>query len=181
VLAFVPILAAGTAWAAGERSYTVRNLIETAPFLALAGAAALAAVRVRVARAAFAAAVVATVAAVGLTRSATPFPPFQSLARALVAQGWRPSDPIAVHGNFFRFRAPLEWYLPDAPLLGVSHTTERACRVVFVIDGPRGGYRVHRLYDVRAGELANATLLASTHRPPSCVRLSTNPRLEPLA
>jgi hypothetical protein len=159
----------------------VRNLIETAPFLALAGAAALAAVRVPIARAVLAAAVVVTVAAVGLTRSAARFPPYQSLARSLVAQGWRPSDPIAVHGNFFKFRAPLEWYLPDAPLLDVSHATRHACRVVFVIDGPDGGYRVRRLYDVHAGELANATLLASTHRPPACVRLSTDPRLEPLA
>jgi 4-amino-4-deoxy-L-arabinose transferase-like glycosyltransferase len=181
VLAFAPILAAGAAWAAGERSYTVRNLIETAPFLALAGAAALAAVRVPVARAVLAAAVVAAVAAVGLTRSAMPSPPYQGLARALVAQGWRPSDPIAVHGNFFKFRAPLEWYLPHAPSLGVSLATRHACRVVFVIEGPHGGYRVHRMYDVRAGELAHATLLASTRRPPNCVHLSTNPRLEPLA
>lgn len=184
LLAIFPTLAAGCAWAAGERSYAVRNLIETAPFIAICVAAPLAAVRRREVIAAVAATAVTAVAVVAVTRATVPFPPYQRIARALVAEGWRPSDPVAVYGNFFSYRAPLEWYLPRQPLLDVSSPTTRACAALYVIERRGDDFAVEKLAHVRVRRLEaleSATLLAATHTPPRCVRLSTNPRLEPLA
>jgi 4-amino-4-deoxy-L-arabinose transferase-like glycosyltransferase len=180
LLALLPTAIAGTAWAAGERTYAVRNLIETAPFLAVAFAAPLAFVRRRAAIAAVAAAAVAAVAVVVVRQSSVPLPPFQRIAKALVAEGWRPSDPVAVFGNVFSYRAPLEWYLPRQPLLDVSHPTGHACSSLFLVRRRGDDFSVRRLRDVRP-DLRHATLLASMRTPPACVRLSTNPRLEPLA
>jgi hypothetical protein len=199
LLGILPIVVAGTAWAAGERSYAVRNLIETAPFLAVSVAAALSAVPRRVAATALAATAATAIAVVAVTQSTASLPPYQRVARALVSEGWRPSDPIAVFGNVFSFRAPLEWYLPHGPLLDVSLPTSRACGALFVIvrDEPArrmpqrdvldreraGDFFVERLSDVRAERVKSfrrATLLASTRTPARCVQLSRNPRLEPL-
>jgi hypothetical protein len=189
-----PLAVAAAVWAAGERNYSVRNLIEIAPFLAVAAGAALAALP-RPAALAAGAAAVASIAAVAVPQ-ATLLPPYARVARALVAEGWRASDPIAVFGNFFSFRAPLEWYLPHNPLLDVSRPTARACSALFVIvrdTGSRklppdvesarraGGYLVARFDDVRAGALRRATVLAPLRRAPRCVELSRNPRLEPLS
>lgn len=177
-LAAGPIVLAATLWASGMRIYAVRNLIETAPFTVIAVVAALSSLR----RAAVPAAVAATAAAgaVCLTVVASPPPQYQAIARALVAAGWRPSDPIAVFGNFFSLRAPLEWYLPNGPLLDVSRATDAACPAVFVIS-PRGDgtFDVDRMTGVPA-RVRHATLLASM-RGASCVRLSRNPRLVPLS
>jgi uncharacterized membrane protein len=180
LLALLPAAIAAGAWAAGERTYAVRNLIETAPFLAIAYAAPLAFVRRRVAIVAVAATAVAVVAVVVVKRSAEPFPPYQRIAKALAADGWRPSDPVAVFGNVFSYRAPLEWYLPRQPLLGVSRPTGRACSELFLVRRHGDDFSVHRLKDIRP-ELRHATLLAATRTPPPCVRLSTDPRLAPLS
>src|SRR5207248_2470911 len=64
--------------------------------------------------------------------AASSAPPFGVIAHALVAEGWRPSDPLAVFGNFFVYRAPLEWYLPGSPRLDAARPRPRACRTVFV-------------------------------------------------
>ena len=166
-------------WAAGLRIYAVRNLTETVPFVVLAAAAALSALR-RVAMPVTAAAVVA--AAAGCVSAIAPLPPqYQAVARALVAAGWRPSDPIAVFGNFFRFRAPLEWYLPHAPLLDVSRPTRARCAAVFVVTPESGGaFDVDRLARVPP-HIRHATLLSAMGSRDRCVRLSRDPRLEPLA
>lgn len=189
-----PLALAAAVWAGGERDYSVRNLIEIAPFLAVAAGATLAALP-RPAALAAGAAAIASVAAVAVPQ-ATLLPPYARVARALVAEGWRASDPIAVFGNFFSFRAPLEWYLPHNPLLDVSRPTERACSALFVIvrdAGTRklppdveserraGAYVVARLDDARAGELRRATVLAPLHGAPRCVALLRNPRLRPLS
>jgi hypothetical protein len=189
-----PLLLAASVWAAGERDYSIRNLIEIAPFLAVATGAALAALP-RPAALAVGAAAVASIAAVAVPQ-ATLLPPYARVARALVAEGWRASDPIAVFGNFFSFRAPLEWYLPHNPLLDVSRPTARECSALFVIvrdAGTRklppdveserraGAYVIARLDDVRASTLRRATVLAPLRRVPRCVELSRNPRLEPLS
>ena len=178
LLAGVPIVLAAALWAGGMRIYAVRNLIETAPFVVVAVAAALSSLR----RAAVPAAVAAVAAAgaVCLTVTATTPPQYQAIARALVAAGWRPSDPIAVFGNFFSFRAPLEWYLPHDPLLDVSSATGSDCPAVFVVSPARdGSFDVDRMTGVPA-RVRHATLLASM-RGAHCVRLSRNPRLEPLS
>jgi hypothetical protein len=88
---------------------------------------------------------------------------------------------VAVYGNFFSYRAPLEWYLPRQPLLDVSSLTGRSCSAVFVVRRRGDDFAVEKLAHVRASELRHTTLLAALRTPPRCVRLSTNPRLEPLA
>jgi hypothetical protein len=181
LLAILPTAVAAAAWAGGERTYAVRNLIETAPFVAVTLTAPLAAVRRRATIAAVAATAVTAGAVVAVTPATVPIPPYQRIARALVAEGWRPSDPVAVYGNFFSYRAPLEWYLPRQPLLDVSSLTSRACAAVFVVRRRGDDFQVEKLAHVRAVELRHATVLAALHAPPRCVRLSTNPRLEPLA
>ena len=177
---FAPIATAAALWAGGMRIYAVRNLIETAPFLAIAAAAALAALPRRVAVPA-AAAAVAAAGAVWLSVAALPPPQYQAIARALVAAGWRPSDPIAVFGNFFAFRAPLEWYLPHNPLLDVSSPARGTCPALFVVAPRRNGsFDVDRVARASPARLRHATLLAAMRGAAPCVRLSRNPRLEPL-
>lgn len=178
-LAVTPIVIAAALWASGVHIYAVRNLIGAAPFAAIAVAAAGARLPHGLAVAA-AAAVVASAAALWMAQTTSVEPRLQSVAERLVAEGWRPSDPIAVFGNFFTYRAPLEWYLPQAPRLDVAHPNGRACETLFVIEGNR----VTRLDDAKASwlrRLRRATLLASMHDTPRCVELSRDRRLEPLA
>jgi hypothetical protein len=196
LLAVVPIVLAAAMWAGGMHVYAARNLIGAAPFAALAGAALAASLP----RPAAVAAVAAGLAAVGLvwiSQASLPGPAFGTLARTLVAEGWGPRDPIAVYGNFFEYRAPLEWYLPHGPTLDVSRMRSGDCETLFVIAGRRaahslpardvyaerraGGFTIARLGKVRAHALRGATLLASASDAPSCVRLSSNPRFAPLA
>ncbi|HEV2593109.1 MAG TPA: glycosyltransferase family 39 protein [Gaiellaceae bacterium] len=178
-LAFAPILLASIAWAGGLRIYAVRNLAETSPFVVIAATSALGALR-RVAVPAAVAAVVATAASC-VSVIALPPPQYQAVAKALVAAGWRPSDPIAVFGSFFRFRAPLEWYLPHAPRLDVSQPTGARCRAVFVVSPDENGdFDVTRL-DRVSPRIRHATLLAAMGSRQRCVQLSRNPRLRPLS
>lgn len=177
-LAVVPLVTAAGVWAAGERTFVLRNLMEITPFLAIVVVAGLAALP----RPASLAAAAATVAAAGLgwwQQESLPPIPYQTIAHTLVADGWRPSDPIAVYGNFFRFRAPLEWYLPHTPRLDVSTATRRACAAIYVI-APRsdGDYAIVRVSHLTRPK---GTTLLATQRAARCVRLSNNPRLEPLA
>ena len=174
--AFVPLAAAAAVWASGQRTYAVRNLIEIAPcmaVLAVSGASLIP-------RPAGATAAAGAVAAAGVgwwAQASLPPPPYRTIANALIAAGWRPTDPIAVHGNFFSIRAPLEWYLPRAPLLDVSTPTKKPCATVFVITHSDGRTSVTR---ARPGaRLRHVTILA-TPRAGACVRLSDNPRLKPL-
>jgi uncharacterized membrane protein len=174
-LAVLPVAAAAAVWASGERTYAVRNLIEAAPYtaiLAIAGAATLP----RRASTTLAAAIVATVGIGWWAEASLPPPPYRLVAEALVAHGWRASDPIGVHGNFFAFRAPLEWYLPHRPVLEVARATKRRCGEVFVIVPTRNNtFTVRR--EASGIRLPKVTLLA-TRLARGCVRLTTNPRLQ---
>jgi hypothetical protein len=132
VLALGPLLAAGALWGGGAQIFALRNLIEIGPALALAFAAIVVAIPVRAAVAAGAAAVVlvtlSTVAQQGMGA-----PPFAAIAATLVEEGWRPSEPVAVMGDLFVFRAPLEWYLPHTPLLDAARPRGGVCRTVFLV------------------------------------------------
>jgi uncharacterized membrane protein len=132
VLAFGPLLVAALAWWAGVRVFATRNLLETGPFLAIALARAVAAVPRR--PAAVLALCLGAAVVVGYARSqdgsATPY---DSIARSLVAEGWRPADPIALYGNFFAFRSPLEWYLPARPPLALARPRPTTCRTLFLV------------------------------------------------
>lgn len=197
VLAGGPLVAAAVLWAIGMRIYASRNLIELAPFAAIAGTAALASLPRRIAPVA-AAVALAGVGGAWWWQLGFPAPAYGNVARTLVAEGWQPRDPIAVYGNFFDARAPLEWYLPHGPILDVSRATS-ACASVFVIGDRRvarllprrdvltsrraAGFTVTRLASVAIGRFRvfdGSTLLTASSAAPDCVRLSANPRFAPL-
>jgi hypothetical protein len=182
VLALAPVAEAAAVWAGGVRIFALRNLIGVAPFVAVAMVALLAAVPGRVAVPTW------VVAAALLVLPFTPFsgssggtPPYDAMARALVAEGWTPSQPVAVFGNFYPYRAPLEWYLPHQPVLDASRLRDGVCRTVFVIRGDD----VVRLRLRRPLEsdpqLRGATFLSNPADRSPCVRPITTGRLAALA
>ena len=126
-------------------------------------------------------------------------PPFAAIAHALVREGWRPSDPVAVLGNLFVFRAPLEWYLPHASVLDAGRPMRRVCRTVFVVAPRRsdeltmgrvtdrnaaGRYVVSRLALsvplVADRGLRGAAILVDPAYPSHCVRAIRTGRLAPI-
>jgi len=180
VLALAPLAEAAGLWAAGVRIFALRNLIEIAPFVAVATAGALAAVPRRVAPATVVAAAVLLVFSMA-SIAGRDVPRYDQLARALVAAGWTPSQPVAVFGDFFRYRAPLEWYLPHQPLLDASRPLGGVCRTVFVIRGDDVA-RLHLHRPLRADrQLRGATILVDPARALRCVRPITSGRLAALA
>jgi hypothetical protein len=80
------------------------------------------------------AAVLAAAAASFVWAQFTPGPAYDRVARALVADGWRPGDDVAVFGNRSEFRSPLEWYLPGRPVLSTT-VASRIDEPVFVVRG----------------------------------------------
>jgi hypothetical protein len=180
VLAVVPLLEAGTAWAGGVRVFALRNSIGIAPFVAIALAGAVAAIPQRAAPVTVVLAA-ALLALPLLSLSGGRIPRYDVLARALVAEGWTPSQPVAVFGSFFRYRAPLEWYLPHRPLLDASHPLAAVCRTLYVIRGD-GVMRLRLDRPIEADrQLRGATILADPARAPRCVRPITTGRLAALA
>jgi hypothetical protein len=131
-LAVGPFVLAAAVWAAGVRVYDVRNMIGIAPFLAVAVAAALASLPARL-RAAVPAVVVAAACASFAWAQQNQGPAYDRLAHALVADGWRTGDAVAVFGDRSEFRSPLEWYLPGKPFLATTAASE-IDEPVFVID-----------------------------------------------
>lgn len=170
-LALAPVLEAAVVWAGGMRIFALRNLIGVAPFVAVAAAAALAAVPRRVALPAWvAAATLLVLPFTPLTGSGGGTPPYDAMARALVAEGWTPSQPVAVFGNFYPYRAPLEWYLPHQPVLDVSVLSSRVCKTLFVLRGD-DVQRVQLTVPIRADRaLRGATILVDPRASPSCLR-----------
>jgi Dolichyl-phosphate-mannose-protein mannosyltransferase len=193
-LAVGPLGIAAALWAVGAHVFALRNMIELGPPVALIAGAFV----VRVAeRAGVAAAFVVAgiVLVLPFGQAAGSVPPFGGIAHALVAEGWRPSDPLAVFGNFFVYRAPLEWYLPGSPRLDAARPRTRACRAVFVVADDRlprrldahvvrevssDGYVVARLA-FAAPRLRGATLLDDPAAASGCVRPIRTGRLAPIA
>ncbi len=195
-LALGPLVIAAAAWWSGLHIFAVRNLIGLAPFLAIVVVSAAAAAPRRVHTLSVAALGVAAVAALAVTDTVSS-PPAAALARTLVREGWRTADPVVVFGNFFAYRAPLEWYLPHQPTLAVAEPSRRSCGTVFVISRRAGsprpasagarasvaGYVVTRLTpagSVARGRLRGGTILVDPATKPACVRLSTSRRLAPI-
>jgi hypothetical protein len=119
------------AWKAGIRIFSTRNLIAIGPFVLSASPRRSRRLRTRLALAAALAAVAGLVWA-----ERVPATPYNRIAQALVAEGWRSNDPVALFGGFFSFRSPLEWYLPHDPPLALAQRQRAACRTVFVVVGP---------------------------------------------
>ena len=189
------MLASG-AWAAGFRIFAVRNLIGIGPFAAVAAVGAVSLLPRRVGVLALAGGVAAVVTSFAINQS-IPVPAYQLVAQALVREGWHPRDPVAVFGDFFSVRAPLEWYLPDQPVLAVSRGTRRPCETIFAVTGPGGARGLkHVAYDTRVGgfivarldldhairgsSLQGATILVDPRSHPSCLSMVRNPRLAPI-
>ena len=197
-LAFGPLAIAAALWGAGFEIFALRNLIEIGPAVAIALAALVASVPVRGGIAAGMALV--SVLTVSLLRQeGAGSPPFAAIAHALVREGWRPSDPVAVLGNLFVFRAPLEWYLPHAAVLDAGRPMRRVCRTVFVVAPRRsdqlsmgrvtdrdaaGRYVVSRLALsvplVADRGLRGAAILVDPVDPSHCVRAIRTGRLAPI-
>ena len=169
VLALAPVIEAALVWAGGLPIFALRNLIGIGPFVAVAAASSLAAVPRRVAMP-VAGAITATLALSLLWPSGGGIPPYDAMARALVADGWSPSKPIAVFGDFFRYRGPLEWYLPHQPVLDASRLSSRICKTLFVLRGDTV-HRLHLTRPIRADRaLRGATILVDPATAPSCLR-----------
>jgi hypothetical protein len=166
VLALVPTIEAAAVWAGGMRIFALRNLIGTAPFVAVAAGAALAALPHRRVALGVAGASAAALGGLLLAGAQGGVVPYDTIARTLVADGWRTSRPVAVFGDFFRYRGPLEWYLPHRPTLDPSRPTDRMCRTLYVIRGDD----VQLLRDARPDALRHATILSDPASSPACVR-----------
>jgi hypothetical protein len=152
VLAIGPLALAALTWRAGPRVYATRNMIGIGPFLAIALVSALA----KLPRPA------ATLAALAIGSSAVgayawhqvrPGSSYAAIAHALVAEGWRPHDAVAVFGSFDAYRSPLEWYLPHAPTFTRASSAMRLRPFVFVVGGERRLHTTHGALRRQIGEL----------------------------
>jgi hypothetical protein len=136
LLAVVPVALAGSLWLLGAHVYDVRNLIVVGPFAAVAVSALVA--RLPRARASLVASALAVLLAIGCVRATRVAPvAYDHVAAALVADGWRPGDPIVVYGNVYALWGPLEWYLPGQPALTFRRGVVTTAPVVFAVRGTR--------------------------------------------
>lgn len=176
----VPLALASTAWLVGFHIYAVRNMIGIGAFLAIAVAASLVALPAQ-ARTAAAALVACAMIAGFVSDQQVPAASYKGFARALVAEGWKLHDPVAVFGNFFAFRSPLEWYLPGSPRLALVRDGRATCPPMFAIAGARsaplvlpdstarktvGRFVVVQLSSASRPAFPDARILASPH--PKC-------------
>jgi len=177
VLVLAPLVEAGAVWAAGMRIFALRNLIGVGPFVALAVAGAVDALPRRRIAPALAFALAGTVAVSLAVSEVGEIPPYNVMARALVAEGWHPAVPIAVFGDPYRYRGPLEWYLPRQPVLDFTRPLRRVCREVLVVTR-RGRVEALRLHvpPERDPALRGATILGDAARLPQCVHVVRKPR-----
>ena len=148
LLAVLPVGASALLWLAGSPIYDVRNLIVTAPFAAVAVSALVGRLPRRAALAAAAAALV--LVGGGFVRSNRVAPvPYDRIAAALVAEGWRAPAPIAVYGNVYALWGPLEWYLPGQPVLVLAAAERVRPSFVIVPGGARSAAVVRHAAAVR--------------------------------
>jgi hypothetical protein len=143
-LAVLPVTLAAVLWLAGADVFTTRNVLCAAPFVCVAVAAAVAALPRPAAIVAGTAAV--GLAAAGLAHERTLAPPdYDRLADALVAEGWRFGDPVAVFGgahehvqlgSAYALRSPVAWYLPGHPFLRLPREEDAGCDEAFVLAPP---------------------------------------------
>ncbi|HYY06071.1 MAG TPA: hypothetical protein VE997_05805 [Candidatus Limnocylindria bacterium] len=140
LLGTVPVAAGVVGWLAGAQIFTTRNFLGAAPFACIAVAAAVAALPRRAAFATAAVAVVLVAAGYAQERVLAP-PPYDEAAAALVRDGWRRGDPVAIVGgahrlfylgNVHALQSPVQWYLPGHPEL-VSAAPRTTCARVYLL------------------------------------------------
>jgi hypothetical protein len=160
LLAVVPVALGVVICLAGVRIYDVRNLICAGPFAAVAVAALVA--RLPRYAAPIACAGLCCLLVLGYVRSNRVQPvAYDRVARALVAEGWRPGDPIVVYAEPNALWGPLEWYLPGQPrFVALRSAAGAAPAFVVAARGPRWG-RVIR--DAVAARTVRSLLVARVH------------------
>lgn len=171
LLAVLPIAVAAGAWAVGMPIFDLRNLIGVGAYVAVLTVAAISALPRRVVPV-VALAVAGAVAVSLATSNVQRIRPYDAIAQSLVRSGWNRTLPIAVYGDPYRYRLPLEWYLPRRPVLDMSRVLDGACAVVFVVT-PGGKVRRERLRAPLSADasLRRATLLVDPAHRPRCVSL----------
>lgn len=158
-LAFGPVLLAGATWLAGIRVYADRNMLEVGAFVAVCGVAALPVRRFSL----VAVSAAAALAAAAFVVAQTPATPYAQIARALVGEGWRAGDAVAVFGSPYDFRSPLEWYLPHAPELAILPVAPRCPSFVVA------GRLANRKLDIDSGRRVG-TFVVARDRPTTTLR-----------
>lgn len=151
LLATLPVALVTVLWLSGGAVFTTRNLICSAPFAAIAIAAAVAALP----RPAGVAAAGAALGLLGLglvqERTLRP-PPYEEYADRVEELGAALGDPVYVlggaHGlsylgSSYALRSPIAWYLPGHPELRLLEPP--ACEEALVVDGTAEPVRVERL------------------------------------
>jgi hypothetical protein len=195
LLALTPVVLCGLAWLAGAHVFDPRNLLGAGPFAAIALAAVVAWLWRPMG---YAAAIVATAGmAIAVVRAeSTPPTAYDKVSQLLVKQGWRASDPVVLFGtfgDFFAFRSPLEWYLPEQPVLTLGEPARGpSCGAVYALTaspevwarisrsglvatwGRAGDVLVARLRVIRPpghGMWRTGHVLVGRNAQPACVRL----------
>jgi hypothetical protein len=131
VLAVAPLVEAAAVWGAGMPIFDLRNQIGMGAFVAVAFAAAIDALPAPIAVVAAGAVLSAMALAVATATSA--IRPYDVIAHRLVSAGWSGSQPIAVFGDPYAYRTPLEWYLPRQPVLTFASPRSTSCARVFLV------------------------------------------------
>ena len=147
--------------------FDLRNLIGVGGYVAVLTVSALDILSPRLSGVG-ALAVVVAIALSLATSNAERIPAYDAMARSLVRSGWNVSRPIVVYGDPYRYRLPLEWYLPRQPVLDMSRVLDGTCAEVFVVT-PAGKIKRERLQAKTA--LHRRTLLVDPGHRPGCVSL----------
>ncbi|HST17368.1 MAG TPA: hypothetical protein VLK36_06840 [Gaiellaceae bacterium] len=132
VLALAPLAEAALVWRLGMPIFDLRNLIGVGAFCAITGLAALDALPRRAA--VTAASTLCVLTALSLASSGLRWiPPYQQMARTLIQRGWNGTQAIAIFGDPYAYRSPLEWYLPGRPTLTIHRPGTRRCGVIYIL------------------------------------------------
>jgi hypothetical protein len=173
-LAIMPLIASALAWDAGLRIFDVRNLIETGAFVAVTVVAAAETLP----RGIIPLACAGVCVALGFSLAgSTGIPRYDRMAQALVRDGWNGAEPIAVFGDAFNYRSPLEWYLPRRPVLDLASAAHGVCSPVFVIE-PGGA--ISRVAPADRSSFVGTTLLVDPTGARHCARTVASGRRTPV-
>jgi hypothetical protein len=131
-LATVPLVLGAVAWAIGPRIWDARNLLEVAPFAAIAIAAAADAIpwpHVGHAAMAVMAVAVFTFFVPLAERHRTAWNQFDT---DMARMGWQRATPVLLFGRYVDTVA-MSWYMPGNPRLHFGKVSAGTCQAVFVV------------------------------------------------